>query len=467
MAVGGRPVLALHPADGRVRVHLVVPEARREADLTAAPSAALACLDDAARRGGGAPEEARSSLAAALAEAVAAAGAWAPAEPVAPLAALGGAGFPLLGAAYERGAAPVARVPPWAVPVVAAPDGRGAARAAFGDGATRPVVRALAATLAGPGDGAPVGLAGLGLALAGAQILDPDRLVRVLGSAPADGSVPSVDDLAACRVVVRALGPRRGERVLVDAAAEGGLGRLGDVARVWPDVVDRFPARLPSRLAELRDLCRSLVVTDPGPLPPPPRRRATRPVRPTPPTAGRAAPSRGRARSPQPGLVDLGDDLVSGAAAVRRRPVAAPAPPRGADHGGLRAPVVGAPLPPTTAVPASLRLARLDGCEVEGVRLSRPRTCGDLERWGRMLSSCVGSFGPAAVAGASELVAVHRGLELCGCLELTPGGTVRQLLGPANRSLDAATRRVVLRLLVDPGGIDPRAPGNRGWYPPG
>ena len=456
VVVAGRPVLALHPGRGRVAVRLVVPEAGYEVDLTRAPSAAVACLDDAARRRGRDRSEARAALAAALEVAVATAGAWSPAPGTDPVAALGGAGHPLLGAAYDHGAAVVDRVPPWAAPLLVAPDARTAARRGFGV-ATRPLVRALARAVAGPGDGAAVGLGAVGLALAGAGVLQPDRLVRVLDAAGATGvAVASVDDLAAWRPVLRALGPQRAERVLVDAVDE--LGTLREVARLWPDVAPRLPTTLPGRLPALADRCRSLVVTDPGPRPSrtPVRGAATR----------RRPPVRPPTPRPSPVAVDLTVDLGTGRAARRRAPMpAAPALPAGADHGGRRAPVTGPRPDPATPVPASARLARLDGCEREGLRLARARTCGDLERWGRLLSCCVADFGVAAVAGASELLAIYRGVEARGCVELTPGGTVRQLLGPANRALDLPTRRVVLALLVDPGGIDPRSPANIGWYP--
>ena len=80
-----------------------------------------------------------------------------------------------------------------------------------------------------------------------------------------------------------------------------------------------------------------------------------------------------------------------------------------------------------------------------------------------MLRCCVGSYGPAAVAGLSELLAVSRETEVRACLELTPAGTIRQLLGPANRAVDGPTRRIVLRALVERAGVDPDTAANRAW----
>ncbi|MGI8939171.1 MAG: hypothetical protein ACR2JF_13350 [Iamia sp.] len=476
VVIDRRPVLALHPGRGRVRLAVVVPEVAREIDLTVHPSAVLFRLHDAARRGDVQPAEAEGELRPILHEAVDAADAWRPGEATEALSALSGAAFPMLGAAYDRGAAPVPEVPRWAVGPLAATSARGAAEAAFGPRATRPVVRALAAALAGPAPGAPVGLAALGLSLAGAATLEPDRLVRVLRAATETGpdDALTVDQLRACRTVIAAVGSRRGEQVLVDATRPGGTARLREVARLWPDVSARLPTRLPGRLPALADRCRALVVTEPAiPARGRPARRA--------PTGGQRATTSSVARRPRPTLpptrphqgmlagpprldLPLADLVLPTDAGPRRGPRPAPRPRPPGAGGGLHPPPTRSTVRPTTPVPTSARLTPLDGWEVEGIWFSRARTCGDLERWGRMLSTCVGDFGPAAAEGRSELLALYRGTEIRGCLELTPDGTIRQLLGPANRALDPPTLRIVLTALVDRGGLDPDDPGNRPWY---
>lgn len=447
VVVGGRDVLVLRPAAGRIRLGLVVPVIGREVDLTVTPSAPVSYLEEAARGAGMPLDEAQGELRRHLARAADDVGAWRPTRPIDPVAEVGGSAFPLLGAAYDRGAATVTDVPRWAVTTLASPSARHGTRAAFGDRATRPVVRALAFALSGGADRGTVGLARLGLALAGRSLLEPDQIVRVLGAHGDGGDTPvlTVDELTACTRVVRSLGARRGERVLCDAAGRDGTRTLVEVARMWPDVASRLPAHPPGRLPELADRCRALVVTDPGPLPPRARRALRRPAatadaRPRRPPAERGRPDRPRAAAPV------------------RRPIGA------GEQGGLYPPLAGEPVGPTTVIPSSPRLARLDGWETEGLRFSRARTCGDLERWSRMLRCCVDTYGAAAVAGRSELLAIARGAEIRGCLELTPTGTIRQLLGPANRALDEPTRAAVLRALVARAHIDPHAPGNRPWY---
>lgn len=165
---------------------------------------------------------------------------------------------------------------------------------------------------------------------------------------------------------------------------------------------------------------------------------------------------------PQPtlGVEDLtavfADPVPAGARAGRRA-VAHTAP-------AMAAPAVGGSVTSATPIPSTARIARIDGRELDGVCFARPRTCGDLERWGRLLRNCLDDFGPAAASGRSELVGVFGTDGLRGCLELTPDGVIRQLLGSANRRLDRPTERTVLRALTRHEVIDPTVPGNARWF---
>ena len=91
----------------------------------------------------------------------------------------GGIAFPLLGAAYDLGASPLEEIPRWAGPVLAAPTVADGARTAFGASATRPVRRALVEAIR-PLPTGQVDLTVLALALMASDVLEPDRLARVL-----------------------------------------------------------------------------------------------------------------------------------------------------------------------------------------------------------------------------------------------------------------------------------------------
>ncbi|HXH57299.1 hypothetical protein [Iamia sp.] len=555
-SVGGEAVLHFGPMTGRVRVGLVVPAVDKVVDLSVHPSAALACLDAAADRAGVPRPTAHRAARASLTAATDRAGAWRPRAPATLLAELGGAAFPTLGAAYDRGAEPIDEVPRWAVAILAASSARRAAEAGFAERTTRPVIAAVASALAGPDGGGPVGLHAVGLALIGAPVLDSDRLARVLAETaahPAPAATFTVDELRASRAVVGALGAHRTVRVLTDASAlPDGTRLLLDVVKVWPDVAPRLPSRLPNRLRELADVCRSLIVTDHRPPAPPPGRARAMPtprlVRPgavdarsgraprraatggeadpaprrtgngaradqtsglttaganpprststpaaarraggppstptrvgdiqQPPTARRARPGDGPVPPARPAraapvvpqatlsvgdLTAAFDDPVLAEPHAGRRPLAHAAP-------AMAAPAAGGTVTAATPIPSTARVARIDGRELDGLRFARPRTCGDLERWGRLLRNCLEDFGPAAASGRSELVGVFRDDGLRGCLELTPDGVIRQLLGPANRRLDRPTERTVLRALIRHEVVDPTAAGNTRWFDPG
>src|SRR5690606_18165065 len=147
-----------------------------------------------------------------------------------------------------------------------------------------------------------------------------------------------------------------------------------------------------------------LVVTDRHPaghrparavaMDPPP----TAPPRPDPaaPPPGRVA-GRGRPRAAVPGPQrDVAAERGT-PAEVRGRAYHPPPPrPDPVTRRMTGTPAATRPVTASTPIPVDPRLASLDGVVVDGVRFALPRTCGDLERWGRILRSCVADFGPAA-----------------------------------------------------------------------
>ena len=88
------------------------------------------------------------------------------------------------------------------------------------------------------------------------------------------------------------------------------------------------------------------------------------------------------------------------------------------------------PAPANTALRYPAALAALHGIEVGAeLRLLLPRTSDELVAWGRLLRSCIGSFGAAVAAGRSVLIGVEERGALAYCVEVSPDGSVRQFLG--------------------------------------
>ncbi|QYG95224.1 hypothetical protein HC251_24195 [Iamia sp. SCSIO 61187] len=476
--VGERPAVRLVPEAGRVVVRAMFGRPDVGVDLSAHPAAVVACLDHAASEG-------RTSLAAvghdvrrSLGRVASRCDGWAPQDDgLGLLGHLGGAALPLLGATYDAGCTPLAEVPRWAVPIVACRRAGDGARRAFGASATRPTVGAMARALAGEGSGPrPPGLAALALAVAGRTVLDGDRIVALLDELTWSGPphrTLTVDEVAAVRPVVGRLGPVRARRLLAEAGTTAsGIDDLVALSRIWPDVEPRLEGRLPSGLVGLFDHCRSLVRTaPPAPSPPVRRRRARRPPARTTETeaiAARADPAL-PAAGPDAGNGDRSPRLFA-AEPLPSAPTATPrAVVRPTPHGRFTermvvAPAATAPVVPATALPMPSWAAAVDGSERAGVTLVLPRTVRDLERWGRLLRSCVGTFGPAVVEGSATLVGLFAGSRLVGCLHLDPTPQVVQMLGLANRPLDRDVRRAVLTLLEDEEVLSRTLPVNRRWF---
>jgi hypothetical protein len=118
-------------------------------------------------------------------------------------------------------------------------------------------------------------------------------------------------------------------------------------------------------------------------------------------------------------------------------------------HRALAPPAAIAPVTPETALSPPLAIRSLDGRGVGDLTFIVPRVAGDLARWGRLLSNCLGDFGPAAAAGRSHIIGVQRANRLIYAIELTPAGTVRQFCGRANLAPNDQDRRAIHRALAD------------------
>lgn len=91
---------------------------------------------------------------------------------------------------------------------------------------------------------------------------------------------------------------------------------------------------------------------------------------------------------------------------------------------------------------------KLDGKSADGIRLVHPKSTHELIDWGRDMHNCIGGYDREALSGRSVLFAVMRGDEMIGNMELTPKGSIRQLVGDYNRSLDARVRNTVMSLVA-------------------
>jgi hypothetical protein len=417
VCLGGRAVISLAPGPGKVRVGLVMHPLDRVIDVSIQPAAACEMLRDAGRQTSSSASTIEATARDALLEAHDRCASWAPCDSAGMLAGFGGAAFPLLAAAYDAGSSPVREVPRWAEPVVAARTAREGAIAAFGPRTTRPVVRALAGSLNQEASN-EVDFSNLALAMIGSDILEPDCLARVLGAPrvahPAQ-HLPDPSTLHAARQAVTTWGATRAERVLLDAATStDGVKLLLDAARWCLQLRGQGPACLPNRLAEIHDAYRSRVASAPPP-PPPPQARPVQPQRAT--ALFEPQPPQHRIFAPPANLAPVADST---------------------------------PL----AVPPAVRA--LHGLTFGDLTFTVPRTAGDLQRWGRMLSNCLGGFGPAAASGRTAVVGIERANVLAFAVEIRDG-SIRQFAGHANRAPNDATRTAVVRRMRAAGILRPGA----------
>ncbi|HET8929155.1 MAG TPA: hypothetical protein VFN21_00725 [Acidimicrobiales bacterium] len=376
-----------------------MPGIGRSVEVTGAPGTAVHALDDAATRGGTNPSRVHAAARRALSATAEIAGAWCPDTETTLLTLFGGASYPLLAAAYEAGAGPIRSVPRWSDAILAEPDPRHAARLAFGQKATRPVVAAFARSLVRV-EPAPVDLSRLALALIGGDVLEPDQLATVLpaaGPSWPDRSLPAPRQLERARAVTKRWGPERTLGYLLQAAADDAARRL--LIECVDHAIDlqfHAPIHLPAGLEDLRAVYLLQI-------------RSTA-------ETSRAAPRRRRAprHATRPARTEQRDRV---------------------DYGQLLAPRVRSLTPITASTPIRHPgwLRNVDGSSVGGFTFVLPGTCGDLERWSQAMANCLDTFKSAAVEGASHLVGILADGRHRYVLEVGPDRAIRQFSGRANR----------------------------------
>lgn len=90
---------------------------------------------------------------------------------------------------------------------------------------------------------------------------------------------------------------------------------------------------------------------------------------------------------------------------------------------------------------------RFDGKSQDGITLVHPKSTWELIDWGRDMHNCIGGYDHAALSGSSVLFAVMRGDRMIGNMEMTPKGSIRQLVGDYNRPLPEEDQRIVRELV--------------------
>ncbi len=399
----------------RARVDLVLLEGERTVDVSFHPAASVEVVRAHSRRHGQDPNGWTGALAMIVAEDARTWGCWSGRSGDRPggdlLRLLGGMTHPLVGAAYDAGAAAASEIPRWASPGLAAATLVGGAEHLFGTGrASRSVVRALASFLSRPS----VAWWQLAVVVAASPVVEADDLVAAL-RIPVDESAmaapPAGDDVRHARAGLGLLGPDRARRLVREAMVEpGGARRLFGVLRVLLDVHGDLRGPPPGRLDELEAVCLRAAAIDPGP---PPRR---------------AVPA---ARTP-----------AAPAAVVVPTPPIAPPPTWTVAR---RAPVVGGPTPAAALEfrhgPTARALAGPTADRT--IELVLPRTPSELTTWGRLLGNCLADFAPAVAAGATMVLGIRLRDVLVAAVEVREGGIV-QLLGPRNHRAPARVSAAVV-----------------------
>ena len=424
LILGGRRLLSFAPLDGSLKVGMYIEPIDRLVDVSAQPCTANGVLSDAGRRLRISDHIIGAELLLVLDKAASRYSTWTPRAGLGRLALLGGAAFGLLAAAYDDGSIPVREVPRWAVPIVRPRTLREGARSAFGTKATSPVVRALATAIRSPGN-VQADFSNLALALVGADSLQPDQIARVLAAQRALHPIEDLPDpatLAAARKTVSNWDPRQLERVLIDAASRpDGLSTLFVTLGYAKQLGSQGRIRIASSLSELHDSYRNLVITAPA--------------------RSAGSPGASAGESPRP-LVEPQPEQFQHRiyVAPRAQPVASSAP-----------------------LVVTRQAQSVDGLRVDNLTFVVPRTAGDLERWGRIMSNCLDTYGGAAAQGLATIIGIHAGDQLAYVIEVSPRGVVVQFTTFANREPSSKVRATVVSTLLRAGIINPSLEANRQW----
>ncbi len=407
-------LLRFRVEDGRLHPASLVLDGRHATDLSGQPSAVTAMLREAANQIGANPDGWYARLASRIeADATALGCDASPSRPnrsaeVRLLATLGGLRYPLLGAAYGRGCSVERFVPRWARPALHEFDGVGACRALFGVKATRSLVRATSTWLTTPTEeSGRLGWGSLAIALAGADVLEPDDIAGALDrSEGQEVTVASVDDVALMRLVGQLLGGRVFKAVAFEALEHDRVEKLLKVCELLRRVRPLLCAPYPSQLDELERRAMTLAIID--------VQRANRPPNPPPP-------------APTP-------EVVAPAPVVPTRPRRRFEQAQGAPAAPRRGPGVSFDYAPSVRA--------LNDLQVGPVVLVLPETPQHLVAWSRALRNCLDDYVGPVASGASTIIGIRLDHALIGALEIDRSGRLRQFLGTANR--------VLPRTVIDP-----------------
>ncbi len=370
--------------------------------------------------------------------------AWCPQEPGMLVAAVSALAHPLLQPVYERGHAATSELPRWSLTVLRSSDPMSAAQA-IDPAATRRLSRSLARSLVARTVPAPVELGPLAFVAMGARLVSVDQLANVLEAPLPERPVamPSSEEVREVRRGLELWPAQRRAALLVDTVTNGDPLALATAMRQLWWVRDKAARPLPVRFAELQAVCSRLVTVLP-----PVAEQSSSPAAPTaalePAQQRTTAPVRQRQPAPAP--------------APRRAPLTPAAPARAAvatiERAAHEMPRAAPSVPVAERAIGVVRwpiprpLLAINGFSNGGLRFVVPTTSEELRRWGRVLHSCVGDFGPAAASGHSWLIGIEHDDHLIGCVEVHPvDRRIRQALGPRNRPLPQGVAAVVFNAL--------------------
>jgi len=333
-------------------------------------------------------------------------------------------GYPLVGLARSRGVRPPPFIPRWAEPVLVAAEPRAAARAVFGQRASRRVARALATGLVSHGAQGMV-LTPLAFAMALPPAASSDVIANVLEGATADHAPqhwPSVDQLHVIRRGFGLIGAEASARLALETMQIlDGPHTLAALMVHLPRLLASYNRPCPRRLQQLEGAVAEFVnepvemarrAAMPGPRPAlaaPPRPVAPAPVAPVPAADAAGPPARRVAALDNGGGIDLPVE-----------PLYAPGPAR--------------EVPPGQEFLYRESVMRLHGARSGEHSLWLPRSRNELRAWGRELANCMPDYCTAVAAHDSVVLGLRRRDKLVAGVELTPDlRRVRQFVRDNNQ----------------------------------
>lgn len=104
---------------------------------------------------------------------------------------------------------------------------------------------------------------------------------------------------------------------------------------------------------------------------------------------------------------------------------------------------------PNEKIPQKKLVKGIDGVTDGEISIVSAKETWQLIDWGNSMNNCIGGYDQRAVNGSSLLFAVMRGDEMIGNIELSPSGTVRQLLGKHNSRFQGQERVLAMLPQLD------------------